>query len=200
MMQVGKIEYAPDYGRPRLNWDSVARRYVEHDTTAQETFGQLVEPSNDNARPVATATRRGLPNRNIDVMSESLAEIGELPGFIYLGSPYSKYRLGHDTAAYDVSYAAALLMRRGLRIYAPITHGHFISKHAELPQTWEFWKAQCQPMIDAASSLIVLQMHGWEESVGLIYEIAEFECAGKPIVYVDPRELVARSQNMGVAA
>lgn len=37
MTVVGKIEFAP---RP-LSWDSIARRYVEHDTTAQTTFGEL---------------------------------------------------------------------------------------------------------------------------------------------------------------
>lgn len=33
------------------NWDSIARRYVEHDVSATETFGPLVEPVNDNRLP-----------------------------------------------------------------------------------------------------------------------------------------------------
>lgn len=32
---VGNIQFAP------RSWDSIARRYVEHDTTAQETFGDM---------------------------------------------------------------------------------------------------------------------------------------------------------------
>ncbi|MBZ9888150.1 hypothetical protein LB559_09380 [Mesorhizobium sp. BR1-1-3] len=49
------------------SWDSIARRYVEHDTTTQETFGPYVDaagvdiPSghaNDNLRTVADATQR----------------------------------------------------------------------------------------------------------------------------------------------
>lgn len=144
-----------------------------------------VAAANDNGKPTIDSLRN-------------------LPGFIYLGSPYSKYRLGHDAAAYEVSYAAALLMRSGLVIYAPITHGHTISKHAALPVSWDFWKAQCQPMIDAASALIVLKMNGWQDSVGLVYEIGEFERTGRPIVYVDPAELhvdsVTAEENMRAAA
>lgn len=149
---------------------------------------------NDNA-PFA-----GIRTRVVDTQSESLAALRDLPGFVYLGSPYSKYALGHDVAAYVVSVSATQLMARGMRVYCPIAHGHFVSKHGKLPKTWEFWKEQCRPMIDAASSLVVLMMDGWQESVGLIYEIGEFERAGKPIVYVDPSALNDRSQNMRVAA
>lgn len=114
----------------------------------------------------------------------TLDDIKGATGFLYLGSPYSKFHGGFDAAAFEVSTAAATLMAEGFKIYAPIAHGHFVCKHGELPHTWEFWKEQCQPMIDAAAALIVLQMEGWEDSVGLTYEIAEFERAGKPIVYL----------------
>lgn len=119
-----------------------------------------------------------------------LNALSDLPGFVYLGSPYSLYRTGHNAAAYEVAVATVRLMQRGLRVYSPIAHGHFVSKHGDLPQTWAFWKEQCQPMIDAASSLVVLLMHGWQDSVGLAYEIEAFAAAGKPIVYVEPESLV----------
>lgn len=158
-----------------------------------EVISGAREAYNDNA-PFA-----GIKTRVVDTQSESLATLAALPGFVYLGSPYSKYALGHDVAAYVVSVSATQLMARGLRVYYPITHGHFVNKHGKLPQTWTFWKEQCQPMIDAASSLVALMMDGWEESVGLIYEIGEFERAGKPVVYVDPGALNDRSQNTRVA-
>lgn len=115
-----------------------------------------------------------------------LAAIRDLPGFVYLGSPYSLYQGGHDEAARVVASYAAALMASGMRVYSPIAHGHFVTSHGKLPLSWEFWKEQCQPMIDAASSLFVLTMGGWRESVGLAYEIEEFSRAGKPIVYVSP--------------
>ena len=122
-------------------------------------------------------------------LPSGLALLADQPGYIYLGSPYSKYEAGHGAAARVVADAAAALMRRGLVIYSPIAHGHAIAAHG-LPLDWAFWKAQCQPLVDAAVGLIVLTMDGWQESVGLQYEIEEFVRAGKPILHVSPRWLV----------
>lgn len=105
-------------------------------------------------------------------------------GFIYLGSPYSLYP-DHDEAAEIVAAAAAGLMAQGLVVYSPIAHGHYVSQQGDLPTSWEFWKAQCQPLIDAASALAVLKMEGWGQSVGLQYEIGEFRRAGKPVVFLN---------------
>lgn len=105
-------------------------------------------------------------------------------GFVYLGSPYSLYP-DYDEAADIVAAAAAGLMAQGLVVYSPIAHGHYVSQQGDLPTSWEFWKAQCQPLIDAASALAVLKMEGWGKSVGLQYEIGEFRRAGKPVVFLD---------------
>lgn len=111
-------------------------------------------------------------------------------GYVYLGSPYSKYEAGHDAAARVVADAAASLMRRGLVIYSPIAHGHAVAAYG-LPLDWAFWKAQCQPLIDGAAGLIVLTMDGWQDSVGLQYEIEEFVRTGRPILHVSPAWLAA---------
>lgn len=121
-------------------------------------------------------------------LPSGLALLADLPGYVYLGSPYSKYEAGHDAAARVVADSAAALMRRGLVIYSPIAHGHAIAAHG-LPLKWGFWKKQCQPLIDCAAGLIVLTMAGWQESVGLQYEIEEFVRAGKPILHVSTRWL-----------
>lgn len=121
-------------------------------------------------------------------LPSGLALLAAAKGYIYLGSPYSKYEAGHDAAARVVADSAAALMRRGLVIYSPIAHGHAVAAHG-VPLTWDFWKRQCQPLIDSAAGLIVLTMAGWQESVGLQYEIEEFVRAGKPILHVSPRWL-----------
>lgn len=118
----------------------------------------------------------------------ALKLLADQPGYVYLGSPYSKYEAGHAAAARVAADAAAYLMRRGLVIYSPIAHGHAVAAHG-LPLDWGFWKAQCQPLIDAAAALIVLTMDGWQESVGLQYEIDEFVRTGRPILHVSPRWL-----------
>lgn len=198
---------------PPLHWDSAARRYVEHDTTAQETFGPLPRmtraefdaspeyaydmrtgqmvrtngPANDNV-PVAQQ-----PARKLDKWETPAAfRLKCLPfGLTYLGSPYSLYKHGLHRAAREAAMAAARLMEIGLVVYAPIPHGHNIACWGDLPAEWEFWKRQCQPYIDAASSLVVLKLEGWQDSVGLTYEIEEFERQGKPSVAVSMDEVLA---------
>lgn len=109
--------------------------------------------------------------------------------YTYLGSPYAKYEHGLDEAARIVTMCAGVLMSRGWRIYCPITHGHAVESYQSLPRSWEFWKEQDQPFIDAAADLIVLKMKGWQDSVGLTYEIGEFERTGRAVSYLEPRSL-----------
>lgn len=116
--------------------------------------------------------------------------LSRLPGYIYLGSAYSKYEAGHDAASRVAADAAARLMAAGLCIFAPIPHGHTITLAGDLPKDWKFWKKQCDPMIAAASAIVVLTMAGWKESVGLQYEIGEFARQGKPILHASPSDLM----------
>jgi len=63
MTVVGRIEFAPRPQSATMSWDSIARRYVEHDTTAQTTFGELpkLAPANDNAPPLGQSYVGGPP-------------------------------------------------------------------------------------------------------------------------------------------
>lgn len=165
---------------PRYGGDSNLGLVVVHPGTrpASTDSGQF---RGDNPHMEKTPEER-LPG--------ALSLLAARHGYVYLGSPYSKYEAGHDAAACVVADAAATLMRRGLVIYSPIAHGHAIAVHG-LPFDWAFWKAQCQPLVDAAAGLIVLTMEGWQESVGLQYEIEEFVRTEKPILHVSPAWLAA---------
>jgi len=120
----------------------------------------------------------------------TLESITELPGYVYLGSPYSKFPAGLDEACRQVQLAAANLMLAGVRIFCPIAHSHGIGKVGHLDnKDWTFWRAQDHPLMVGASAMIVLKMEGWRESVGLNDEIDTFTLAGKPILYLDPKEV-----------
>lgn len=123
-------------------------------------------------------------------LPQAIKTLSRLPGYIYLGTAYSKYEAGHDAASRVAADAAARLMAAGLCIFAPIPHGHTITLAGDLPKDWKFWKKQCDPMIEAAAAMVVLTMHGWQESVGLQYEIGEFTRQGKPILHASPSELM----------
>ena len=48
-----------------------------------------------------------------------------------------------------------------------------------------------QPVMDAACGMIVLELAGWDKSVGLHHEINVFKAAGKPIVFMRLGEVPA---------
>lgn len=119
-----------------------------------------------------------------------LEDLRDLPGFSYIGQPFTMYAHGHAAAAYDGATAAATLMKRGFRVFSPIVHSYRIAQVGYLSQTdQDFWEYQDKPFVDAASSLIVLMLPGWEQSKGLAHEIDQFEKARKPIVYVSLSDL-----------
>lgn len=110
----------------------------------------------------------------------------------YLASPYSKYRHGLEEAFKEVSRQAALLVAEGVPVFSPIAHTHPIAIHGYLdPLDHTIWLPADEPMMHAASGLIVLMMEGWEESYGISVEIAAFQVARKPIIYMVPGEVPA---------
>jgi hypothetical protein len=117
---------------------------------------------------------------------QGLEALAELKGYVYVGSPYAKYPAGLEDAARVASACAGELMKMGIKVYCPIAHGHAVSQQVELPRDWDFWKSRDQPLIDGASAIVVLEMRGWYDSVGLTYEIEEFMKANKPILYIEP--------------
>lgn len=118
-----------------------------------------------------------------------LERMRSMPGYLYLGSPYSKFHAGQAVACQLVSKAAANLMKMGLVVLSPIAHSHNVGLAGGIDLLdWEFWKHKNDPLIAGASGMLLLKLEGWEESVGLAYEIAAFDAADKPVVYVEPAE------------
>jgi NTP pyrophosphatase (non-canonical NTP hydrolase) len=118
-------------------------------------------------------------------------------GFLYLASPYAKYNggggLGREMAYRAACQLAAELEAEGLRIYAPIAHGHPVAEkigHEAL--THADWIDSDRPFMQRASALVVAMMPGWRSSAGVQIEIDAFALAKKPIFFldVDTRELV----------
>lgn len=110
------------------------------------------------------------------------ADLRSVPGFWYLGTPYSKYPSGLDEAFKDAARAAAHLVRGGVRVYSPIAHTHPVAIYGGIdPFDHDVWLPADRPFMDAACGLIVVKMPSWRESYGLKVEIDTFEAAGKPV-------------------
>jgi hypothetical protein len=109
-----------------------------------------------------------------------------VPPFTYLASPYTHpdnyIREQRFKAA---CLAAATLMRQGRTVYCPIAHSHPIDLHFDEPESSVFWRIQDAPMLWSCTDLVVLTLHGWDESRGVEHEVATSVLRGVPIQYMD---------------
>ena len=115
-----------------------------------------------------------------------------MPGFWYLGSPYSLYPDGIDAAFDAVVQARGLLIRAGIQCFSPIIHSHTVAKACGIDSLdHSIWLPAERPILDAATGLIVLKLAGWEASFGLTWERSLFAERGLPIVGMEPGEVPA---------
>lgn len=111
-------------------------------------------------------------------------------GLTYLATPYSKHPLGLEEAFKEAAALAGRLLQDGWCIYSPIAHTHPVAIYGELdPLDHILWLEFDEVMMDKSDGLLVAKMEGWQESIGVQYEIDIFEQSGKPIMYLDPQTL-----------
>lgn len=117
---------------------------------------------------------------------------------LYLASPYSKYVDGLEAAFIEAAKAAASLIREGYRVYSPICHSHPLAVYGGLDALdHAMWLDQDEPLMDAAAGIIALTLEGWQDSVGVAYEINRFVSMKKPIVLMVPGEVPDLSEVFG---
>lgn len=107
--------------------------------------------------------------------------------FLYLATPYSKWKGGIDDAYRMACRETARLLRLGVNVYSPIAHTHGVAIHGGIdPLAHDIWLPADRPLMDAAMGLVVLRAEGWQDSYGIAEEIKVFKAANKPILYIDP--------------
>lgn len=103
---------------------------------------------------------------------------------IYLATPYSHPNEEvRESRFRAVNIYAAILMRRGLHIFSPISHTHPIAMAGGLPTDWKFWRDYDYAILSMCCKLIVMKLPGWEESKGIKGEIEIAIDLGIPIEY-----------------
>lgn len=122
--------------------------------------------------------------------------------YTYIASPYSHSDHAIVKARHSVvlAYTAHLLHNRKM-VFSPIVHCHEIAQLASIRGDFAFWKKYNNTMLSGASKLLVLQLPGWTESVGVSNEIAFAEGKGIKIKYCsseDIRDIVVRYPEMSV--
>jgi len=103
----------------------------------------------------------------------------------YLATPYSSYSQGLDAAFEEACKATAELIRRGMAVFSPIAHSHYVAKLGNLDLLdHKIWLPLDLVVLRACDVLIVLKMPGWQESHGVSQEIKYAEELCKPVIYM----------------
>ena len=105
---------------------------------------------------------------------------------LYIAAPYSKLGDGqkHDVMRI-VSDWAIELARKHVLCYSPLTYSSYMQLAEEIAyhNTIDdaYWRTHGLKMLSGCDALLVLQIQGWEESVGVQAEIEHAMSEGKPI-------------------
>ena len=112
------------------------------------------------------------------------------PDFVYIACPYSHPNpLVRQRRYKAVTKAAAHLLAQGLIVYSPITHSHPMAMRADLPD-WEFWQKYDETFLLHSRMMVVLAIHGWEESRGVRAEMAFAALHSIPTFLLEPETYI----------
>lgn len=109
---------------------------------------------------------------------------------IYLAGPYTHSNKDIMTIREkELSLVAARLLATGYLVFSPITQAvPLTNTHVQLPHTWEFWeKLDFSFIKDWANEVWVLNLTGWEQSVGVTAEITYAQELGIPVKLLSTR-------------
>ena len=105
---------------------------------------------------------------------------------VYLAAPYSHKDFAIRERRYlYTTQAANRLIRQGLLVFSPVTHGHVIARLGGLDGEFAFWEEHCLSFLRHwAQALYVLTLPGWKESIGVAAELAEADNLGLPVSFI----------------
>ena len=115
---------------------------------------------------------------------------------IYLASPFTSHhpyittRKEQEQDRYSLACeAAGLIMWSGEIVFSPISHSYGPHLEVALPGDWSFWEIHDRWYLERCDSVLVLQLEGWSESVGIKAEIALAASLHKPVRFMSMDEL-----------
>ena len=112
---------------------------------------------------------------------EHLKEVN--PRLVYLASPLSHPSprvMGARLEA--VRHVCGEMIKQGVIIYSPLAYSCEMDRRGFRPP--QGWYAFDLPFLARADELLVLQLPGWEQSKGIIMEMAAARTKGLPVRYL----------------
>ena len=106
---------------------------------------------------------------------------------VYIASPYSH---DDDRVRYEnylkVTKIASKVVSSGSVAISPITYGHIIAEHSEMPTDWNFWSDFCLTLLSRCDTILVCNnMVGWDKSRGVKEEIEFAKNNGIKVEYLN---------------
>lgn len=122
------------------------------------------------------------------------AHLADQSGYWYLATPYAKWPAGKDDAAAHAAALAGRLAVKGVHVFSPIAHWHYVKQYAPTLDKLKHddWMAIDKTFLEAAHGLVVASLYGWETSAGVQQEIAWAKEWRKPRYLLDPMDLSMR--------
>ena len=102
------------------------------------------------------------------------------PTLVYLASPYAHPSAAVREARLEaVRYVCGQMVNQGRIVMSPLVYlGELAYKGVHPPQGWYAFDLQ---LLARCDEMLVLQLPGWEESRGVLVEIAGAQAKGMPI-------------------
>ena len=108
---------------------------------------------------------------------------------IYLASPYSHPDpVVREQRYVEACRATAILMRHKLVVFSPIVYSAHLAENWGVGNLHETWYPIDDWVLSRADWMLVLQLDGWIESVGIRHEVEVARQQGVPIDWVAPGE------------
>jgi hypothetical protein len=106
-------------------------------------------------------------------------------GFWYLALPYSDPDTQVMTSRYIKGLeVVARFINHGFPVYCAVVHWRNVAVEHNLPHGYEFWKKMDRLFISKSDGIVVLQLPGWRESIGVTDEIEIAKSLKLPIMYI----------------
>lgn len=106
---------------------------------------------------------------------------------IYLASPYTHPdREVEDLRARLVTIVAGELIKKGMHLFCPVAHCHFMNRLCQLGGDFDYWREYDEMMLSFCDELWIATLDGWRKSKGVTYEREYARDQGMPIRYINP--------------
>ena len=104
---------------------------------------------------------------------------------IYLASPYTHKDPAVRQRRFEIVCCwAAILKRAGCFVFSPIVHAHPIVLAHGVPVGWDYWKVFDRMMVERSQAVLIAEIDGWQESVGVTEEHSIARELGLPVGFL----------------